>query len=125
MSEVQILSPRPRRDILRHSLRGRDGKSMARARIFKPAKTAMQSGTRVPRWVLAYEPVTRRQPEALMGWTSAEDTLNEVRLHFETMEDAVAFANKNGLDFTIIPPQDSTEKPKSYADNFRYDRIRA
>ena len=98
---------------------------MARARIFKPAKTAMQSGTRAPKWVLAYEPATRRQPEALMGWTSAEDTLNEVRLHFETMEDAVAFANKNGLDFTIIPPQDSTEKPKSYADNFRYDRIRA
>jgi len=98
---------------------------MARARIFKPAKTAMQSGTRAPRWVLAYEPVTRRQPEALMGWTSAEDTLNEVRLHFETMEDAVAFASKNGLEFTIIPPQNSTEKPKSYADNFRYDRIRA
>ena len=51
--------------------------------------------------------------------------MNEVRLHFETMEDAVAFAIKNGLDFTIIPPQNSTEKPKSYADNFRYDRIRA
>ena len=98
MSEVQILSPRPRRDILRHSLRGRESTSMARARIFKPAKTAMQSGTRAPKWVLAYEPATRRQPEALMGWTSAEDTLNEVRLHFETMEDAVAFANKNGLD---------------------------
>jgi len=98
---------------------------MARARIFKPAKTAMQSGTRASKWVLAYEPVTRRQPEALMGWTSAEDTLNEVRLHFETMEDAVAFASKNGLEFTIIAPQNSTEKPKSYADNFRYDRIRA
>jgi hypothetical protein len=98
---------------------------MARARIFKPAKTAMQSGARARKWVLTYEPLTRREPEALMGWTSAEDTLNEVRLHFETMEEAVAFATKNGLDFTVIPPHHSTEKPKSYADNFRYDRIRA
>jgi ETC complex I subunit conserved region len=97
---------------------------MARARIFKPAKTAMQSGARARKWVLAYEPATRRQAEALMGWISAEDTLNEVQLHFETMEEAVAFATKNGLDHTVIRPQYSTEKPKSYADNFRYDRVR-
>ena len=97
---------------------------MARARIFRPAKTAMQSGARARKWVLAYEPATRRRPEALMGWISAEDTLNEVRLHFESVEEAVAFASKNGLDYAVIPPHDSTEKPKSYADNFRYDRIR-
>ena len=97
---------------------------MARARIFKPAKTAMQSGARVRKWVLAYEPAARRQAEALMGWISTEDTLNEVQLHFETIEEAVAFATKSGLDYTVIPPHDSTEKPKSYADNFRYDRIR-
>ena len=84
----------------------------------------MQSGARAPKWVLAYEPETRRRPEPLMGWTRAEDTLDEVRLHFETMEEAVAFATKNGLDYTVIPPQQRTEKPKSYADNFRYDRIR-
>jgi len=85
----------------------------------------MQSGARTRKWVLAYEPASRRQPEALMGWARAEDTLNEVRLHFETMEEAVAFATKNGLDYAVIPPHDSTEKPKSYADNFRYDRIRS
>jgi len=98
---------------------------MARARIFRPAKTAMQSGARARKWVLAYEPATRRQPDPLMGWTSAEDTLNEVRLNFETVEEAVAFATKNQLDYTVIPPQHSTEKPKSYADNFRYNRIRS
>jgi hypothetical protein len=97
---------------------------MARARIFRPAKTAMQSGARARKWVLAYEPATRRRPEALMGWISAEDTLNEVQLHFETMEEAVAFATKNGLDYTVIQPHESTDKPKSYADNFRYDRVR-
>ena len=96
---------------------------MARASISRPAKTAMQSGARTRKWVLAYEPATRRQPDPLMGWTSAEDTLNEVRLHFDTVEEAIAFAKKNALDYTVIPPQDSTEKPKSYADNFRYDRV--
>ena len=98
---------------------------MPRARIFRPAKTAMQSGPRTRKWVLAYEPATRREPDPLMGWTSAEDTLNEVSLHFGTMDEAVAFAIKNALDYTVIAPQDSTEKPKSYADNFRYDKIRA
>src|SRR5919202_64585 len=98
---------------------------MARARIFRPAKTAMQSGGRTRKWVLAYEPATRRQPEPLMGWTSAEDTLNEVCLHFATLEEAIAFATRNGLDYTVITPQESTEKPKSYADNFRYNRVRA
>ena len=98
---------------------------MPRARIFRPAKTAMQSGARTRKWVLAYEPASRRQPDPLMGWSSAADTLNEVRLHFDTMEEAVAFATKNALDYTVVTPQDSTEKPKSYADNFRYDRIRA
>jgi hypothetical protein len=98
---------------------------MAGARIFKPAKNAMQSGARTRRWVLAYEPASRRQPDPLMGWSSAEDTLNEVWLRFGTMEEAVAFAKKHGLDYTVVPPQESTEKPKSYADNFRYDRVRS
>jgi ETC complex I subunit-like protein len=97
---------------------------MARAQIYRPAKTAMQSGSRARKWVLAYEPATRREPEALMGWISAEDTLNEVRLHFETQEEAVAFATKHGLDFTVITPHESIETLKSYADNFRYDRVR-
>jgi hypothetical protein len=83
----------------------------------------MQSGARTRKWVLAYEPETRRQPDPLMGWTSAEDTLNEVRLHFDTLQQAVAFAKKNALDYAVIPTQESTEKPKSYADNFRYDRV--
>jgi hypothetical protein len=98
---------------------------MTGARIFRPAKTAMQSGARNRKWVLVYEPAAPRQPDPLMGWISASDTLNEVRLHFETMADAVEFATKNSIDYTVIAPQDATEKPKSYADNFRYDRVRS
>ncbi len=98
---------------------------MAQARIFRPAKTAMQSGrARTRHWILEYEPATPRRPEPLMGWASAADTLNEVQLRFATPEEATAFADKNGLDYTVIEPHESIEKPKSYADNFRYDRVR-
>ncbi|HXP72745.1 MAG TPA: ETC complex I subunit [Stellaceae bacterium] len=96
---------------------------MARVRIYQPAKTAMQSGTAKTRsWVLEYEPATPREPDPLMGWASAGDTLNEVRLKFESLDAAVAFARKRGLDYTVISPKQRTIRPKSYSDNFRYDR---
>src|SRR5579885_1049020 len=101
------------------------GGRMARARIFRPAKTAMQSGRAQTRqWVLEYEPATPREPEPLMGWTSARDTLNQVRLRFATLDEAKSFAEKEGLDYTVIAPHERSLKPKSYADNFRYDRVR-
>ena len=96
---------------------------MARVRIYQPAKTAMQSGTAKTRaWVLEYEPATPREPDPLMGWASANDTLNEVYLRFDTLEAAVAFAKRRGLDYVVIAPKARTIRPKSYADNFRYDR---
>jgi ETC complex I subunit-like protein len=96
---------------------------MARVRIYRPSKTAMQSGiAKTRRWVLEYEPATPREPDPLMGWASAGDTLNEVRLKFETLEAAVEFARKHGLEYTVIAPKGRTIRPKSYADNFRYDR---
>ena len=99
---------------------------MALARIYRPAKSAMQSGRALSRkWVLEYEPAGRRDPDPLMGWSSARDTLNEVQLRFDSLEEAVAFADKHGLDYTVIAPQDTVVKPKSYADNFRYDRVRS
>ncbi len=98
---------------------------MALARIYRPAKTAMQSGrAKTQRWVLDYEVATPRTPDPLMGWTSAADTLNQISLKFETLEEAVAYATKRGLDYTIAKPHQAKFKPKSYADNFRYDRPR-
>ncbi|MBV8118795.1 MAG: ETC complex I subunit [Alphaproteobacteria bacterium] len=98
---------------------------MVQARIYRPAKTAMQSGRRGTRkWVLEYEPAASRSPDPLMGWTSAADTLNEVHLLFATLGEATAFAERQGLSYTIIQPHTFSEKPKSYADNFRYDRVR-
>ena len=98
---------------------------MAIAHILRPAKTAMQSGTWLTRkWVLEYEPASKREPDPLMGWASALDTLNQVRLRFDTLEEAVEFAKKKGLDYTVIEPNARTPKAKAYADNFRYDRVR-
>ncbi len=98
---------------------------MATARILKPAKTAMSSGTyRTQRWILEYETATRRAPDALMGWIGASDALNQIRLQFDTLEAAVQFAEKKGLDYSVEQPHERTLKPKAYADNFRFDRIR-
>jgi NADH dehydrogenase ubiquinone Fe-S protein 4 len=98
---------------------------MALARIYRPAKTAMQAGRgQTRKWLLDYEPASRRDPDPLMGWSSARDTLNEVRLRFDSLDEAVAFAHREGLDYTLIEPHARTQKAKSYADNFRYDRVR-
>jgi hypothetical protein len=97
---------------------------MAVARISRPAKTAMQSGRwQTRKWLLEFEPASRRAPDPLMGWASAEDTLDEIRLRFDTLDEAVAFASRHGLDYTILEEHERTPKPKSYADNFRYDRV--
>ena len=94
------------------------------ARIYKPAKTAMQSGkARTKRWVLEYEPETPREVEPLMGWTSSGDMKQQLRLTFSSKEDAVAYAERNGIPHRVVEPKASKRRPKSYADNFRWGRI--
>jgi hypothetical protein len=98
---------------------------MPLARILRPAKTAMQSGRAGTKaWILEYQQETKRTPDPLMGWTSAADTLNQVRLKLDTLEEAKAYAEAHGLAYTVEEPHARTIKPKAYADNFRYDRIR-
>jgi hypothetical protein len=80
----------------------------------------MQSGRgNTKKWVLEYEPLTPRRPEPLMGWISSGDTLNQVRLYFDTKEDAIAYAQRKGLDYTVDPEQTRRVTPRNYADNFR------
>ncbi len=92
---------------------------MATARIYQPAKTAMQSGRQKTRkWILEYEP-TAKSIDPLMGWTGSADTRGQVRMKFETKEAAIAFAEKEGIDYTVSEPQVRRIKPKSYAAKFR------
>lgn len=92
-----------------------------KARIYKPSKSAMQSARgKAQDWVLEYESPSKRGPEPLMGWTCSGDTLNQVKLFFDTREQAVAFAEKNGLTYSISKVRERRVKPRNYGDNFKY-----
>ncbi len=95
-----------------------------RARIFQRPKTATQSGTaQAGSWVLDYGSSQREQNDPLMGWWGGTSTQGQVRLAFDSMEQAVAYALANGIQYDIeLPPPPRTIKPKVYADNFRYGR---
>jgi hypothetical protein len=93
------------------------------ARIFRPAKSAMQSGrAKSQNWILEFAPTSARLPDPLMGWTQTTDTDGQIRLGFSSRESAVVYAQKRGLAFEILP--DPVHKPiiKAYADNFAFGR---
>ena len=90
-----------------------------RARIYRPTKTAMQSGqSKAKNWVLEYEPAGARRPEPLMGWVAAADTSQQIRLTFESEAEAVAYAERKGIDYLVLKPRERKIQRKSYADNF-------
>ena len=91
---------------------------MKKAKIFKPSKTAMQSGKRnTKNWILEFETLnTGINP--LMGWETSKDTMSEVKLEFSTKEQAINYAKKNNIDFYVIEPEKSKIIKKSYSDNF-------
>jgi hypothetical protein len=93
------------------------------ARIFSPAKTAMQSGkAKTGNWVLEYEPEKARKIDPLMGYTSSGDMKSQIKLVFDTQEEAVAYAEKHGIAFRVEVPKEPKRRQISYAENFRYDR---
>ncbi len=94
---------------------------MTEARIYRPAKTAMQSGqANTRKWVLEFEPGAAKSIDPLMGWTGSADTREQVHMKFDSKDEAVAFAKKNGLAFRVEEPKTPRIRPKNYADNFRY-----
>ena len=94
------------------------------ARIYKPAKTAMQSGTANTKdWVLDYEPEQPREVEPLMGWTSSGDMRQQVRLQFDSAEEAMAYCQRHGIPYQVSSPkQQQTRRVISYSDNFAFKR---
>ena len=91
---------------------------MKKAKIYKPSKTAMQSGTKkFDKWVIEF--ITKDNSiNPLMGWESSDDTYSELNLEFKTKELAIAYAKKHKIDFELIEPKVRKIIKKSYADNF-------
>jgi hypothetical protein len=93
------------------------------ARIYRPAKNAMQSGKAgTATWVLEFEPVSARLPDPLMGWAQSRDMNGQVRLRFETREEAIAYAQAHGIAFQVMEPRPVKRVIKAYADNFAANR---
>lgn len=93
------------------------------ARIFSPAKTAMQSGkAKTGHWLLEFDPEQPRKIDPLMGYTTSGDMKSQIKLAFPTREEAVAYAEKHGIVFRVEEPKEAKRRQISYAENFRYDR---
>lgn len=95
----------------------------AKARIYQQPKNAMQSGMAGTQdWVLEFEQSEARRADPLMGWIGSADTQAQVRLKFDSRDEAVAYAERNGIAFSEELPRARRFRPKAYADNFRNDR---
>jgi hypothetical protein len=93
-------------------------------RISRPAKTAMQSGTaQTEEWVLEHVSEARREIDPLMGWTGSTDTQGQVKLSFPSKDEAIAYAERMGLAYTVSEPAPRAHIRKSYADNFKFGRV--
>ena len=93
------------------------------ARIFKPARTAMQSGEgRTKEWVLEFAPASPREIEPLMGWTATRDMNAEVQLAFDTKEEAIAYCERHGIPYQVFEAKEPARRTIAYADNFAFTR---
>ena len=95
-----------------------------KAKIYQPAKTAMSSGQAKTRfWLLEYKPSKAMTPEPLMGWNTQSDMKQQIKLKFDTAEEAVAYAEKKNIPYEVKQPKTRKVTPKSYSANFANDRF--
>lgn len=93
------------------------------ARIYRPAKNAMQSGrAQTKLWRLEFEPRLAPRPDDLMGWISSADPNGQVRLSFDTKDEAIAFARAHNIPHQVIDTPEPRRAVKSYSDNFAFRR---
>ncbi len=94
------------------------------ARIYRPAKSATQSGgANAKSWRLDYAPEAPRVVEPLMGWTSSTDMKAQISLTFDTKEEAIAYAQRNGVPYRVEEPKEAARRTVSYSDNFKSNRV--
>jgi hypothetical protein len=93
------------------------------ASIYKPARTVTQSGfANTQEWALDYEPEEPRTVEPLMGWTSSGDMRQQLRLRFDSKDQAIAYCERHGIAYQLFEPTEPVRRPISYADNFSFKR---
>ena len=93
------------------------------ARIYKPSRSAMQSGdAATENWLLEFEQEVPRTKDPLMGWTSSSDMRQQLRLKFATKELAIGYAERNGLAYVVAKEPPQRLNKKSYSDNFKWGR---
>ncbi len=94
------------------------------AKIYRPAKTAMQSGkAKTHLWVLEFDQEQPRRIDPILGYTSSGDMKQQLRLTFDTLEQAVAYAEREGIEYRVIQPKEANRQVVSYTDNFKFSRI--
>lgn len=92
-------------------------------RIYKPAKTAMQSGNaKTKNWIAEYISEKPSKKDILMGWNTSSDTKSQIKIYFDSKEKAISWAKKNNYQFEVILPHVKKIHPKKYADNFSFNR---
>lgn len=93
---------------------------MTQARIIEKSKNAMQSGRYgAGQWVLEYNPADAQRADPLMGWAGSADTRRQLNLKFATLDAAKSYADKNGIDYTVVHAAEKVLKLQTYADNFK------
>ena len=98
-----------------------------KARIYRPSKTATQSGrnatvSRGNGWVLEFPRQTAAEPDRLMGWQSSSDTARQVKMRFPDKQTAIAYAETHHIAYQVVEPKSRRVIPRAYADNFSYTR---
>ena len=93
------------------------------AKIYRPAKTAMQSGKAQSRaWRLEFTPSAAARPDALMGWTGSADATGQVRMSFDSKDAAIAFARAHAIPHQLLAAPEPKRIPRAYSDNFAFRR---
>ena len=95
------------------------------ARIYKPARNAMQSGNaKTDQWVLEFDATDSKRIDPLMGWTGSNSTQSQVKLVFQEKKDAVSYAERKGLSYVINENRARmfVIRKNGYGDNFATDR---
>ena len=91
-----------------------------KAKIYKPAKTAMQSGrAKYNKWVLKFLDQKNQLKDTMMGWNGGSSTVSQIELKFSTKEEAVNYAQINNIDYEVLETSERKVINKSYADNFK------